>query len=63
MSRNTATEEPDIRRATLAEINAMRERGELFHDPNAPEGGETLGPEFWARAQVVETKGPARRLL
>lgn len=48
----------DIRRASLAEINKMKERGELFHDPNAPEGGETLGPEFWARAQVVEPKAP-----
>lgn len=55
--------DPDIRRASLAEINKMKERGELFHDPNAPEGGETLGPEFWARAQVVEPKAPQPVLL
>jgi uncharacterized protein (DUF4415 family) len=39
----------DIRRASLEEIRAMHDRGELFHDPNAPEG-EELGDEFWANA-------------
>ena len=48
--------EKDIRRASLAEIRRMDEAGELFHDPNAPEGPE-LGPEFWAQARV---EGPRR---
>ena len=33
---------------------AMKAAGELFHDPDAPEGPD-LGPEFWAKAQV---RGP-----
>lgn len=35
----------------------MKERGELFHDPDASEG-EDLGPEFWAEAKLVEPKRP-----
>jgi uncharacterized protein (DUF4415 family) len=35
----------------------MKERGELFHAADAP-AGEELGPEFWAKAQVVEPKRP-----
>lgn len=35
----------------------MREKGELFHDANAPVG-EDLGAGFWARAEVHE---PPRR--
>jgi uncharacterized protein (DUF4415 family) len=35
----------------------MRERGELFHDPDAPEG-ETLGPDFWANAQLERPEKP-----
>lgn len=46
---------PTMRRASLADIKRMRDRGELFHDPNAPEG-ESLGPEFWAGAQVETPK-------
>ena len=42
----------DIRTATLEEIIAMRERGELYYDPDAPEG-EELGPEFWANARIM----------
>ncbi len=48
--------EPNIRRASLAEIKRMKEKGELFHDPKAPEG-ESLGREFWAKAEI---KGPRR---
>ena len=44
------------KRASLDEILRMKEAGELFHDPDAPEGPE-LGPEFWARARV---EGPRR---
>ena len=47
---------PNIRRASLDDIKRMKEKGELFHDPNAPEG-ESLGPEFWAKAEI---KGPKR---
>jgi uncharacterized protein (DUF4415 family) len=46
-----------MRRASLAEIRRMQERGELFHDPAAPEG-ERLGPEFWAAAEI---EGPRPR--
>ena len=31
----------------------MRKRGELFFDPNAPEG-EDLGDEFWANARIMQ---------
>ena len=48
--------DPNIRRASLAEIRTMREKGELFHDPNAAEG-ESLGPDFWAKAEV---EGPGK---
>lgn len=30
----------------------MKEKGELFHDPNAL-AEETLGAEFWAKADVI----------
>ncbi|MBX9907434.1 MAG: BrnA antitoxin family protein [Beijerinckiaceae bacterium] len=45
--------EGDIRRATLAELGAMRRRGELYYNPDAPEGPD-LGEDFWANAVVVE---------
>lgn len=35
----------------------MKEKGELFHDPNAPEG-ESLGREFWAKAEIREPRKP-----
>jgi uncharacterized protein (DUF4415 family) len=46
-----------IRRASLAELRKMKERGELFHDPNAPEG-ESLGPDFWAEATLEPPRKP-----
>ena len=46
----------NLKRASLDDILRMKEAGELFHDPNAPEGPE-LGPEFWAKARV---EGPRR---
>ena len=49
--------DPNIRRASLAEIKRMKEKGDLFHNPNAPEG-ESLGPEFWAKAGVKERQPP-----
>lgn len=49
--------EPNMRRASLADIRRMKEKGELSHDPNAPEG-ESLGRDFWAKAEV---EAPAKR--
>lgn len=49
--------EPNMRRASLAEIKRMRERGDLYHNPSAPEG-ESLGPEFWAKAEIEGPKRP-----
>ena len=46
----------NIKRASLAEITRMRERGELFHDPNAPEGPD-LGKDFWKHAMVMPPLG------
>lgn len=46
----------NIRRASLAEIRDMDRRGELHYDPNAPEG-PSLGPDFWANAEIVEPDG------
>jgi uncharacterized protein (DUF4415 family) len=51
---------PDIRRASLEEIERMDERGELYHDPDAAEGpppGEELPDDFWETATVT---GPPR---
>ena len=45
-----------MKRASLEEILRMKAAGELFHDPNAPEGPD-LGPEFWAKARI---QGPKR---
>ena len=44
-----------MKRASLDEIRKMKAAGELFYDANAPEG-ESLGPEFWAKARIVEPK-------
>ena len=49
--------EPDIRRASLEEIKRMKDRGELYHNPDAPVG-PSLGPDFWANAVVIEPKKP-----
>lgn len=35
----------------------MREAGEVFHNPAAPEG-EDLGPDFWAKAKLEGPKRP-----
>lgn len=44
-----------MKRASLEEILVLKARGELHHDPGAPEG-EDLGPEFWAKAHIVAPK-------
>lgn len=49
--------EPNMKRASLAEIKRMKEKDELYHNPDAPEG-ESLGREFWAKAKIEEPKRP-----
>lgn len=50
--------DPNIKRASLAELKRMREAGELHHDPLAVEG-ESLGRDFWAKAMVsLPKEGP-----
>lgn len=49
---------PTMKRASLDDIKRMRKKGDLFHDPDAPEG-ESLGRDFWAKAEVKER--PKRR--
>lgn len=49
--------ESNMKRASLAEIRAMREAGKLHYDPNAPVG-KSLGPDFWNDAVVVEPRHP-----
>jgi len=45
-----------IRTVLLDDLEKMHERGELYHDPNAPEGPE-LGEDFWKNAVLVEPGG------
>lgn len=47
----------NIRRASLAGIRKMKEANELRYDPGAPEG-ESLGPEFWTKAEIKEARKP-----
>ena len=49
--------EENIKRVSLAELRRMKDRGEIYHNPDAPEGTE-LGPEFWANAVLVEPQSP-----
>jgi uncharacterized protein (DUF4415 family) len=49
--------ERNMKRASLAGIRRMKERGRLFHDPDAPEG-ESLGADFWAQARIEEPRRP-----
>lgn len=44
-------------KASLADIRQMKQRGELFHDRNAP-ADERLGPDFWAKAEVQQARKP-----
>ena len=46
----------NIKRATLAEIRAMKDRGELYHDPDAPDGPD-LPDSFWENAVLVDPLG------
>ena len=49
--------EPDIKRTSLEEIRRMKDRGELYHNPDAP-AGPSLGAEFWAKAKIVAPQKP-----
>ena len=44
---------PDIRRASLAEIREMDERGELHRGEAAPEQDDLLPEDFWEKAELV----------
>jgi uncharacterized protein (DUF4415 family) len=48
---------PNIRRASLADIRKMKETKAIRHDPSAREG-ESLGPEFWAKAEIRPASKP-----
>lgn len=48
--------EENIKRATLAEIRAMKDRGEISHNPDAPEGPD-LPDSFWENAVWVDPQG------
>ncbi|MBO0661303.1 hypothetical protein LQ948_01835 [Jiella sp. MQZ9-1] len=41
----------DMRRASLEELKAMDEAGELAHPSNSPDG-EDLGDKFWQDAEL-----------
>lgn len=43
----------NIKRASLADLKELRDRNELHHDPNAPEGPE-LDADFWKNAVLKE---------
>lgn len=43
--------DPILKRASLAEIRRMKNKGELIDDKSAVEE-ESLGADFWARAKV-----------
>ncbi|SDG21177.1 BrnA antitoxin family protein [Pelagibacterium luteolum] len=45
--------ENDIKKSSLAGLREMHGRGELYHDPNAPEG-DTLDGDFWKTAVLKE---------
>ena len=47
--------EPNIKRASLAEIRKLKEKDKLFRNPDAPDG-KSLGPEFWTKAEIEEPR-------
>lgn len=50
--------DPVLKRASLAEIRRMKDKGELYHSVDSVEG-EPLGAEFWSKAEVHKP-GPRR---
>ena len=49
--------DPNIRHASLSDIRKMKEAGKIRSNPAAPEG-DSLGAEFWAKAEIVAAKKP-----
>ena len=49
--------ESNIKRASLADLRRMNDRGEFDHN-REPKPGEDLGPDFWADAELVMPKEP-----
>jgi uncharacterized protein (DUF4415 family) len=47
----------NIRHASLSDIRKMKEAGKIRSNPAAPEG-DSLGAEFWAKAEIVAAKKP-----
>ncbi len=47
----------NTKRASLADIRKMKDRGEIRRDAKAAEG-EDLGAAFWAKAQVEGPRKP-----
>jgi uncharacterized protein (DUF4415 family) len=47
---------PRITRVTLEDIEEMRLRGQIKHNPDAPERDDMLPEGFWDDAVVVEPK-------
>lgn len=51
-----------MKRASLADIAKMKAKGELFHDPAAPEGARddavNLDAAFWAKAVMEAPRKP-----
>ena len=56
------TKKSNITRVSLDDVREMKARGEVYHYPDAPEG-ESLGPDFWANAELVEPQSPQPVLL
>jgi uncharacterized protein (DUF4415 family) len=51
--------EENMKRASLADIRKMKDRGELYHNPDAsvgPPAGEEIPADFWDKAIVVSPK-------
>ena len=49
--------EENWKRVSLAELRRMKDAGEIYHNPDAPEGPE-LGDDFWANAVLVPPMSP-----
>lgn len=48
--------EENIKRYSLAELREMKDRGDLYHNPDAPEGPD-LPDSFWENAVLVDPQG------
>lgn len=52
----------NITKVSLKDVKEMKTRGEIRPSIDA-KPGESLGPDFWAKARVVEPKAPQPVLL